>query len=67
MTSDTKDFSTQVSNTSNSNMPSSKASTKMNTAAEKNLPATGEQSNYVWLFLGLIIIGFVNIQYGLKK
>ncbi|WP_375178913.1 MucBP domain-containing protein [Enterococcus rotai] len=65
--SETNDSANQVPNTSNNNTPSPKASAKANTTAKKKLPATGEQSSYAWLFLGLLVIGFVNYQYVLKK
>lgn len=65
--SETNDSANQVPNTANGNTPSPKVSAKANTAAKKNLPATGEQSSYAWLFLGLLVIGFVNYQYVLKK
>ncbi|MGX7265158.1 MucBP domain-containing protein [Enterococcus crotali] len=46
---------------------SNNQATKINTSAKKKLPATGEQSSYAWLFLGILLIGFVNYQYVLKK
>ncbi|MBO0474922.1 MucBP domain-containing protein [Enterococcus ureasiticus] len=63
----TKDSADQVTNSSSNNSQTPKTGTSSNASAKKKLPDTGEQSNYAWLVLGLVIIGFVNYQYVLKK
>ena len=63
----TKDSADQEANSSNSNSPASKKSSRSTDLTKKKLPTTGERSSYVWLILGLVVIGFVNYQYVLKK
>ncbi|WP_086314354.1 hypothetical protein A5821_001917 [Enterococcus sp. 7F3_DIV0205] len=60
------DSTEQVPSDSNNNSQSPTA-TRANLATKKKLPATGEQTNFIWLFFGLALIGFVNYQYSLKK
>lgn len=64
--SETKNSTEQVANASQ-NSHSPKTNTNFNASAKKRLPVTGEHSNYIWLFLGLGLIGFVNYQFVLKK
>ncbi|MGX7151225.1 MucBP domain-containing protein [Enterococcus ureasiticus] len=63
----TNGSSDQVTNSSSNNSQTPKTGMSSNASAKKKLPDTGEQSSYAWLVLGLVIIGFVNYQYVLKK
>ncbi|ALS02788.1 internalin [Enterococcus silesiacus] len=59
--------STDQTTTSSSHRQVSQAEAKANVSAKKKLPATGEQSSYAWVFLGLVLIGFVQYKYVLKR
>lgn len=64
---ETKDSVEPIANSSSNNKQSPKTITHSHTPEKKQLPSTGEYSSYAWLFLGLLISGFVPYHYVLKK
>lgn len=68
-TTETTTSSTETSHSTDQTTSSSshRQVSQAKVSAKKKLPATGEQSSYAGVFLGLVLIGFVQYKYVLKR